>query len=83
MFAHYVSGLELQPEETTGSLKGKELQKKANKNAIQEKMNRFIGSKDGPIFLSDIVNFRCNLPICLCKALGSTDIAEGRSLYLG
>lgn len=82
MFAYYVSGLELQLEETTGSLKGKELQKKANKNTIQEKINRFIGSKDSPIFLSDIVNFRCNLPIYLYKALGSADIAEGRSLYL-
>lgn len=86
VFAIYVSGLEIQLEsETTASsgTKDKQLQKQADEAAVKEKINRFIGSKDRPIFLSNIVNFRCNNIACPYQILENTAIPDRRGYYFG
>lgn len=74
VFAVYTSSLEVQLDigsdtasssYTSSNTKGKQLQKQANETTVKEKINRFIGSKDRPIFLSNVVNFRYNNTACL------------------
>lgn len=88
VFAIYASGPDLRPETETETAdsskkKGKQPQKQVDDAAVQEKINRFIGSKDGPIFPSDIVNFICNKAACPCHLPDNAAIPEGRGHHFG
>lgn len=78
MFALYQTGLELYAEDKSVSLaRGKQLAKKAEESTVKEKTKRFLGSKGGPIFLSDIINFKCNTAACPCYILENTELEDG------
>lgn len=84
VFALYQTGPELYAEDKSVSLaRGKQSAKKAEESTIKEKTKRFLGSKGGPIFLSDIINFKCNTAACPCYILENTELEDGLGQHFG
>lgn len=84
MFALYQTRPELYVEDKSVSLaRGKQLAKKAEESTVKEKTKRFLGSKGGPIFLSDIINFKCNTAACPYYILENTELEDGLGQHFG
>lgn len=86
MFALYRTSLELYAEDESISssiARGKQLIKKAEESTVKEKTNRFLGSKGGPIFPSNIINFKYNTTVCPYYILENTNLNYSLGQHFG